>query len=146
MSDSPVRPDIEAALARADAATEGPWTLDRTRGIHVEGPVFGGAPDGRTLLIRVDGRRADARFIAAARTDVPALACYALALEADAALLAILRDCRRHLSLVTTAIPIGAVPGRVSLAAMADTLKLIDQALGENTTPTPGANAPRSEP
>lgn len=65
--------------------------------------------------------------------------------DPNPALLAILRDCRRHLSLVTTAIPIGAVPGPGSLAAMRDTLTLIDLALGEST-PTPRANAPRSEP
>lgn len=79
--------ELDAILARADAATPGPWRvifepeaygtlggeMDPDR-VH---NIFGG-PDERTRIVETDGgcyppRKPDAIFIAHARTDVPAL-------------------------------------------------------------------------
>ncbi len=71
--------DLEAVRARAEAATGGPWRAwDRGVGWHItvgdESDEFGRPerllPEGDRTDIALE---ADAEFIAAARTDVPAL-------------------------------------------------------------------------
>jgi hypothetical protein len=89
------RPDIEGALARAGAATQGPWeayseAYTPGRRAFVSSRLGGiakcyGFERDRDETVR------DAVFIAAARTDVPDLAAYALALEA------LLRECEDEL-------------------------------------------------
>lgn len=72
--------DLDAIRERADAATPGPW-WPWHRGQYVGWEIAVGEPDedGRPTArlpddMRTDiGRAEDARFIAAARTDVPAL-------------------------------------------------------------------------
>lgn len=58
--------ELQAIEARAEAATEGPW--------HSEDGLVDMGMDKPTIdLIREDNCRANADFIAAARTDIPAL-------------------------------------------------------------------------
>lgn len=69
------RPDIEAALARADAATEGEaHVVPAPLGVI----VFLGETE---CNFEYGNGDADARLFLAARTDLPAIARYALALE-----------------------------------------------------------------
>jgi hypothetical protein len=86
------RPDVKAILARADAATPGPW---RNVGIGIVERA--GLPllhreiadcSGRMSGLRehnedIDPTLRDAAFIAAASTDVPALCAYVQSLEAE---------------------------------------------------------------
>ena len=66
----PMTPERLAEIeARAEAATEGPWEA-WDRGIGFEVHVNG---EGLNSEFRETFRQADAEFIAAARTDVPAL-------------------------------------------------------------------------
>ena len=72
------RPNIKAIRARCDAATPGPWRLE---GLE----IHGNAKPGRCgLLIYDEGGhdKKDARFIAHARADIPALLAYIEELEA----------------------------------------------------------------
>lgn len=63
--------DVSAIRARAEAATEGPWEAFRKG--DPNGP-FGVASDAADFdEVYYGSSRADAEFIAAARTDVPAL-------------------------------------------------------------------------
>lgn len=100
------RPDIEAALERANKATDGKWTAIRQYDAATQAEwrdVWG--PDGEALIgHEVAGqshrfiRNADNNsvFIAGARADVPALAEYALHMEAlNLALRVELEDLRR---------------------------------------------------
>ena len=65
-------PDLDAIQARADAATEGPWANygDLAHEVY---PVRTGDNDEPENIASVVPGLADAHFIAAARTDVPAL-------------------------------------------------------------------------
>ena len=97
----PAELDLDAIRARADAATQGPWWA-WDRGVGFEIAVGAPAEDGRPVdrlpdAMRTDiGRREDAEFIAAARTDVPALLDEIEALrsvvEAAAAIVALLKE------------------------------------------------------
>ncbi len=70
---------LDAIEARANAATEGPWWSDP----WAQGDVFSGAGLSDDPMIVGDGlTAADLEFIAASRTDVPALVDYARKLEA----------------------------------------------------------------
>lgn len=101
------RPDIEAALERASKATDGKWTAIRQYDAATKTEwrdVWG--PDGEALIgHEVAGQSQrfirnadnDAVFIAGARTDVPALAEYALHMEArNFALRVELEDLQRN--------------------------------------------------
>ena len=72
MTPEPLTPDkLDAIAARADAATEGPWSASVIDGT---GDVYG--PDGMGVAYDCEGGCAseeDAEFIAHARSDVPAL-------------------------------------------------------------------------
>ena len=72
------RPDLDAIRARCDAATPGPWRL---KGLEIHGDS---KPGRCGLLIYDEGGhdKKDARFIAHARTDIPALLAYIDELEA----------------------------------------------------------------
>jgi hypothetical protein len=66
---------LDQAQARVDAATDGPWELDQFGPDEVEdGPFhFIGSPSDRHVVTpTVHMVSADAAFIAAARTDLPA--------------------------------------------------------------------------
>lgn len=84
--------DLDAIEARASAATEGPWLADE--GVFVLKPDRPGFAYDGTIIARVFRddfglvEEADTEFIAAARTDVPALVARVRGLEAqrDAAL------------------------------------------------------------
>jgi len=71
------RPDLDAIRARCDAATPGPWRL---KGLEIHGDS---KPGRCGLLIYDEGGhdKKDARFIAHARTDIPALLAYIDMLE-----------------------------------------------------------------
>lgn len=92
--------DLDAIEARANAATPGPWNAwDRGVGFHIalgdERDDWGRPEDLLPEGLRTDiGRRADAEFIAAARTDVPALVAEVRRLRAE------LDELRRHLGAV----------------------------------------------
>ena len=99
----PAELDLDAIRARADAATPGPWwAWDRGTFVGFEIAVGAPAKDGRPVdrlpdAMRTDiGCREDAEFIAAARTDVPALLDEIEALrsvaEAAAAIVTFLRE------------------------------------------------------
>lgn len=73
-----MKPDLEAIRERCDAATEGPWAM------FGEGHTRGVCRDGRGTAIfdsRMGATVDDARFIAAARTDILALLAYVDELE-----------------------------------------------------------------
>ena len=77
---------LDEIQARADAATEGPWTwAARTTADGDEWAVFDGGDS--ALAANRDGWAPDAAFIAAARTDVPRLV---------AALRAVLEEHKPH--------------------------------------------------
>lgn len=73
--------DVAAIRARAEAATEGPWKLwngwgptrDGLMGFERMGPESGGRVFRHDAQQDLYATQADAEFIAAARTDVPAL-------------------------------------------------------------------------
>lgn len=81
-ADTPTRAlaAIDAATARADAATAGPWTALRWRARHDGWFVPEIIPDGCPVNDEWTG--ADADFIAHARTDVPLLGRVAFAVAA----------------------------------------------------------------
>lgn len=103
------RPDIDAIRARCDAATRGPWsvsTLTFPNGntvvesiAGVSEPQWSDYGDGegewftdRLTLVETDAGHygptmPDAQFIAAARTDIPALLAYVDELEREIAIL-----------------------------------------------------------
>lgn len=70
MADTITRARIEDALARANAATDGPWGHYLPRGGGSD-PVFGAIPGDEVATVN---RPNDWRFIAASRSDVPAMA------------------------------------------------------------------------
>lgn len=72
------RPDLEAIEARANGATPGPWWRAHHAAWEVEAPPNQVVADCGT----VDAASLDARFIAAARADIPTLVAYARELEA----------------------------------------------------------------
>ena len=73
------RPDIEAILARAEETTPGPWRA-AARGNHPDALIV--ATDGTAKAICMANT---ARFVAAARTDIPELCAYAVQLERELA-------------------------------------------------------------
>ena len=80
--------DLDAIQARADAATPGPWCTDSWEIYQGTEYVAGAEWIGETCRGRVDGLaqdRADAEFVAAARTDVPALLAEVRRLRASVA-------------------------------------------------------------
>ena len=85
--------DLAAILARADAATPGPWVVSFPE-IHSLG--LGGHPTEVVWQMPFEGggveREADATFIAAARTDVPALVDALRVRDAELAALRAERD------------------------------------------------------
>ena len=106
--------ELDEIEARANAATPGPWTYDEECG-YVEVPPCGaiefkpGWERSVHFLARVhnnhvegeDGLGFDGAFIAAARTDVPALIARVRELDAEcAALRALLVDAHRELATI----------------------------------------------
>ena len=87
-----MKPDLDAIRARCDAATPGPWhvdgsTYDEDCYEHLA-PYGLAGPDDRLLWSCGGGEyahpdMATAQFIAAARTDIPALLAYIDELERD---------------------------------------------------------------
>jgi hypothetical protein len=77
--------DLDAIEQRANAATQGPWTLERVGDWHEPGWMIDGivrGPKGDNTL-NVDGDKALGEFIAHARTDVPALVARVRELEEE---------------------------------------------------------------
>jgi hypothetical protein len=74
--------DVDAARARANAATPGPWVLSEPQGNWIWPHICN----------TYASKRADAVFIAAARSDVPALADEVERLRAEVARVSIERD------------------------------------------------------
>lgn len=68
--------ELQAIRARADAATEGPWTgIERGNSVVSRGVAtvaYDGQPR-KNVCSGISPKSSDAAFIAAARTDVPAL-------------------------------------------------------------------------
>lgn len=64
--------DLAPILARADAATEGPWRLQTAACDHPDADNHSAIKGGGALVVAC-AEDADATFIAAARTDIPAL-------------------------------------------------------------------------
>ena len=77
MTDTPLtnqQLDLDAIEARANAATDGPWTLHEDDGDTFRAPAWEVRPASGEMVARLrDWASADAEFIAHARTDVPAL-------------------------------------------------------------------------
>jgi hypothetical protein len=91
MSDEPL--DLEAIKARTEAATEGPWDwgpLDMTKSGKLALQAPGMRPIVKAASADVWPSAADAAFIAAARSDVPALVAEVERLLAD------LAECQQH--------------------------------------------------
>jgi hypothetical protein len=91
MSDEPL--DLEAIKARAEAATEGPWDwgpLDMTKSGKFALRAPGMRPIVKAASADVWPSAADADFIAAARSDIPALVAEVERLWAD------LAECQQH--------------------------------------------------
>lgn len=79
--------DIEAIKARCEAATEGPWFVDRVGEIndpswHIADAIRW---QGWTNALRFDEDRETAEFVAHARADVPALVAEVERLRAELA-------------------------------------------------------------
>lgn len=66
MPTNPPKLDLKAIKARCDAATEGPWKLDSKM------DIIGPFTKARCLLFSANTDQ-DAAFVAASRTDLPAL-------------------------------------------------------------------------
>lgn len=84
---TPPRPDLDGIEARANAATPGPWRVNKYAGIGtgpngVTDSVIGS--DGINPFYELGCPYDNLGFIAAARQDVPALVAYARSLEAEA--------------------------------------------------------------
>jgi hypothetical protein len=86
MSTQNSRPDLDAILARASAATPGPWENSSGKGTGaVSAPSSHCAVYQNIRTVEIDDTvsrwQADATFIAHARTDIPELVAYARRLE-----------------------------------------------------------------
>lgn len=88
MSTTTTALDLDAIEARANAATEGPWTAYPDGFVWTKQPILGDPVSGSVEL-------ADAQFIAAARQDVPALVAEVRRLRAALGQIADMCDCRR---------------------------------------------------
>jgi hypothetical protein len=79
------KPDLAAIEARVEAATEGPWEAtpnDRILSLTYPCEDVAGQFGNKDAVVEAL-RKADAEFIAHARTDVPALVAYARELQAE---------------------------------------------------------------
>lgn len=78
--------EVEAAAARAEAATAGPWVATQQAGdewwFGAGDEVVVRGPAGGMVCVTSDDGAAEMAFIAHARTDVPALAAEVLRLRA----------------------------------------------------------------
>lgn len=86
-------PDIDAIRARADAATDGPWSLHSASTLYMDGHAgYYLRQDGRPgQIVRLTCYPADAEFIAHAREDVPTLLTEIIRLQETVAGLDLLR-------------------------------------------------------
>lgn len=86
MTSTDTRLDLDAIEARANAATPGPWCTDSWEIYQGTEYVAGAEWIGETCRAgEMDDSRADAEFVAAARTDVPALVAEVRRLRAELA-------------------------------------------------------------
>lgn len=86
--------ELDAIRARADAATPGPWSARNRSSDGIEDAFLGFEIDGPPDATRGQfARRADAEFMAHARTDIPALLEH---IEAQTREIAALKELRKR--------------------------------------------------
>ena len=78
-----MKPDLDAIRARCEAATPGPWAIERYSSPHDGFLIQYRAHKGETETVADIPLTSDAELIVAARTDIPALLAYIDELERD---------------------------------------------------------------
>lgn len=125
MSAPPLTPEEQAAsLARAEAATPGPWSADSPHGGPGGGPIWS---DGGERICFDPMREEDARFLSAAREDIPRWGATVAAKNAEIADLKAEREAVRagRMAVLQTSVFAPSIPVVVQAEAPDDLRQLL---------------------